>query len=358
MLCIKDCYKCDLLYGFMNEEMVIDIFWLYVNSYKDLLLMLYYIQWKFCDEICLCFGVMCGCEFLMKDGYNFDLMCVDVLYVYNWYLVSYLCSYECMGLQVILMCVDGGLIGGDYMYEFLVLVEIGEFEVFYDSEIIDLKFGDWQIDYDSVEQCQVVLEEFISCYVCIDEIYDVVLFEVIFEECCRIVCGIEVGQIFYFGIKYFEVMGVIVVGFDGSCMLVEMGSYGIGVSCFLGVIIEVSYDDKGIIWFEGVMLFYVGIVNLKQGDVLIDSVCEVLYCEVKVFGLDLFYDDCDEWVGVKFVIMDLIGLFWCIIVGLCGLVVNKVELILCRIGQLVEMLLQEVVVCLYEIYKFVQDVVF
>lgn len=46
-------------------------------------------------------------------------------------------------------------------------------------------------------------------------------------------------------------------------MVVYMGSYGIGVFCFLGVIIEVLYDDKGIIWFEGVILFYVGIVNFK-----------------------------------------------------------------------------------------------
>lgn len=49
------------------------------------------------------------------------------------------------------MWVDGGLIGGDYIYEFFVLVEIGEFEVFYDSVVMDLIFGDCEIDYDLVE---------------------------------------------------------------------------------------------------------------------------------------------------------------------------------------------------------------
>ena len=35
-----------------------------------------------------------------------------------------------------------------------------ESEVFYDSAITDLTFGDREIDYDSKEQCQAILEEF------------------------------------------------------------------------------------------------------------------------------------------------------------------------------------------------------
>lgn len=350
MFWMKDWYDCDMLFLFMVEEMFIDVFCLNVNSYKDLLLIIYQIQWKFCDEVCLWFGVMCGCEFYMKDGYNFDLIKEDVLYVYNCYLVSYLCIYEWMGFQVILMCVDFGLIGGDDIYEFLVLVEIGEFEVFYDSQIIDLMFGDCEVDYDSVEQCQVVLEEFISCYVCIDEIYEEVLFNEVLEDCCCVVCGIEVGQIFYFGIKYLDVMGVIVVDKDGNKVFVYMGLYGIGVLCLLGVIIEVNYDDNGIIWFEGVILFYVGIVNLKQGDDQVDVVCDGFYDELIVVGFELFYDDCSECVGVKFVMMDLIGLLWCIIVGLCGLKNGVVELISCCMGESVELVFVEVVEKIKEIY--------
>jgi hypothetical protein len=33
-------------------------------------------------------------------------------------------------------------------HEFLVLADTGESEVFYDSEITDLRFGDREIDYD------------------------------------------------------------------------------------------------------------------------------------------------------------------------------------------------------------------
>ena len=276
MLRITDRHKRDLLYGPTNEEMITDIFRSHVNSYKDLPLTLYHIQWKFRDEIRPRFGVMRGREFLMKDGYNFDLTKEDALHAYNRHLVSYLRSYERMGLQAIPMRADGGPIGGDYTHEFLVLAETGESEVFYDSEITDLKFGNRQIDYDNVAQCQAVLEEFTSRYARTDETHDQALFEKVPEARRRSARGIEVGQIFYFGTKYSAAMGALVVNDKGERVPVEMGSHGIGVSRLLGAIIEASHDDKGIIWPEGVTPFPVGIVNLKQGDAATDAACDGL----------------------------------------------------------------------------------
>ena len=196
MLRITDRHKRDMLYGPTNEEMITDIFRAHVSSYKDLPLTLYHIQWKFRDEIRPRFGVMRGREFLMKDGYNFDLTKEDALHAYNRHLVSYLRTYERMGLQAIPMRADGGPIGGDYTHEFLVLAETGESEVFYDSEITDLKFGDRAIDYDSVEQCQAVLEEFTSRYARTDETHDEAIFDKVPEARRRSARGIEVGQIF------------------------------------------------------------------------------------------------------------------------------------------------------------------
>jgi prolyl-tRNA synthetase len=143
-----------------------------VTSYKDLPLTMYQIQWKFRDEIRPRFGVMRGREFYMKDGYNFDLTKEDALHSYNRHLVSYLRTYERMGLQAIPMRADSGPIGGDDTHEFLVLAETGESEVFYDSEITDLRFGDREIDYDSHDQCRAVLEEFTSRYARTDETHD------------------------------------------------------------------------------------------------------------------------------------------------------------------------------------------
>jgi prolyl-tRNA synthetase len=333
MLRVTDRHGRDMLYGPTNEELITDIFRAHVGSYRDLPLTLYHIQWKFRDEIRPRFGVMRGREFYMKDGYNFDVDKAAALHAYNRHLVSYLRTYERMGLQAIPMRADGGPIGGDYTHEFLVLADTGESEVFYDSAITELKFGDREIDYDSVEQCQAVLEEFTSRYARTDETHDEALFAQVPEERRRRARGIEVGQIFYFGTKYSEAMGATVQRADGSSVPVHMGSHGIGVSRLAGAIIEASHDEAGIIWPEGVTPFHVGIVNLKQGDDAADAACEALYKSLRALHLDPLYDDRRERAGAKFATMDLIGLPWRITVGPRGLKNGVVELTCRRTGR-------------------------
>ena len=337
MLRITDRQGRDMLYGPTNEEMITDIFRSHVGSYKDLPLTLYHVQWKFRDEMRPRFGVMRGREFYMKDGYNFDLTKEDALHAYNRHLVSYLRTYERMGLQAIPMRADSGPIGGDDTHEFLVLAETGESEVFYDSAVTELTFGDREIDYDDQAQCQAILEEFTSKYARTDETHDDAMFNAIPEERRRVARGIEVGQIFYFGTKYSEAMGATVVGPDGARTPVHMGSHGIGVSRLLGAIIEASHDDKGIIWPEGVTPFHCGIVNLKQGDEEADGACQALYDSLTALGLEPLYDDRNERAGGKFATMDLIGLPWRITVGPRGLKNGVVELTSRRTGESEEM---------------------
>jgi prolyl-tRNA synthetase len=350
MLRITDRQDRDMLYGPTNEEMITDIFRAHVGSYKDLPLTLYHIQWKFRDEMRPRFGVMRGREFLMKDGYNFDLDKEAALHAYNRHLVSYLRTYERMGLQAIPMRADSGPIGGDDTHEFLVLAETGESEVFYDSQITDLKFGDREIDYDSVDQCKAVLEEFTSRYARTDETHDAAIFNEIPEERRRTARGIEVGQIFYFGTKYSDAMGATVQGPDGAKVPVHMGSHGIGVSRLVGAIIEASHDDRGIIWPEGVTPFHCGIVNLKQGDAAADAACDGLYKALVAAGLEPLYDDRDERAGAKFATMDLVGLPWRITVGPRGLAAGVVELTSRRTGESVEMTPEAAVARVQEIY--------
>jgi prolyl-tRNA synthetase len=350
MLRITDRHGRDMLYGPTNEELITDIFRAHVGSYKDLPLTLYHVQWKFRDEVRPRFGVMRGREFLMKDGYNFDLTMEDALHAYNRHLVSYLRTYERMGLQAIPMRADSGAMGGDNTHEFLVLAETGESEVFYDSEITDLKFGDRDIDYDSVEQCQAVLSEFTSRYARTDETHDEAEFAKVPEARRRTARGIEVGQIFYFGTKYSEAMGATVVNEKQEQVPVHMGSHGIGVSRLVGAIIEASHDEKGIIWPEGVTPFHCGIVNLKQGDAEADAACEQLYAALTARGLEPLYDDRNERAGGKFATMDLIGLPWRITVGPRGLKNGVVELTGRRSGESVEMTPEAAVSRIAEIY--------
>ena len=164
MLRVTDRNGRDLLYGPTNEELITDIFRSYVSSYKDLPLTLYHIQWKFRDEIRPRFGVMRGREFYMKDGYNFDLDHSSAMHAYNRHMISYLKSYERMGLKAIPMRADSGPIGGDDTHEFLVLADTGESEVYFDNRILDLKFGDKKINYEDQKDCAEFVEDWTRPY--------------------------------------------------------------------------------------------------------------------------------------------------------------------------------------------------
>jgi prolyl-tRNA synthetase len=350
MLRIRDRQDREMLYGPTNEEMITDIFRSHVSSYKDLPLTLYHIQWKFRDEMRPRFGVMRGREFLMKDGYNFDIDKASALHAYNRHMVSYLRTYERMGLTAIPMRADSGPIGGDDTHEFLVLAATGESEVFYDAAVTELKLGDRAVDYENRAEVAEVCREFTTLYARTDETHKPELFDQIPEERRRVGRGIEVGQIFYFGTKYSEPMGASVVTPDGSRVPVHMGSHGIGVSRLLGAIIEASHDERGIIWPEGVTPFHAGIVNLKQGDAGTDAACEGLYAALKAAGLDPLYDDRDERAGAKFATMDLIGLPWRLTVGPRGLAKGVVELTSRRSGESEELTAEAAVARLREIY--------
>jgi len=351
MLRMKDRHDRDMLFSPTAEEMFTDTFRSYVKSYKDLPLTLYQIQWKFRDEVRPRFGVMRGREFYMKDGYNFDLTKEDALHAYNRHLVSYLRTYERMGLQAIPMRADSGPIGGDYTHEFLVLADTGESEVFYDSKVTDISLGQRDVDFDSHEQCQAIMDEFTSLYARTDETHDEALFNEVPEDRRKVARGIEVGQIFYFGTTYSEPLGATVDNGQGAQVPVHMGSHGIGVSRLLGAIIEASHDENGIIWPEGVTPYHAGIVNLKQGDDEADAACQSLYDSLNALGLEPLYDDRNERAGAKFATMDMIGLPWRITVGPRGLKNGVVELTSRKTGESEELPPAQAVAKLAEIYK-------
>ncbi len=350
MLRMKDRHDRDMLFSPTAEEMFTDTFRSYVKSYKDLPLTLYQIQWKFRDEVRPRFGVMRGREFLMKDGYNFDLTKEDALHAYNRHLVTYLRTYERMGLQAIPMRADSGPIGGDYTHEFLVLADTGESEVFYDSAVTDISLGQRDVNFDDKAECQSIMDEFTSLYARTDETHEEDLFNAVPEDRRRVARGIEVGQIFYFGTTYSEPLGATVDDGKGGQTPIHMGSHGIGVSRLLGAIIEASHDDKGIIWPEGVTPFHCGILNMRSGDDACDAACEDLYAQLTKAGLEPLYDDRDERAGAKFGTMDMIGLPWRITVGPRGLKNGVVELTSRRTGESEEMSPADAVARIVDIY--------
>ena len=177
MLRITDRHGRNLLYGPTNEELITDIFRSHVKSYRELPLTLYHIQWKFRDEIRPRFGIMRGREFLMKDGYNFDVDQAGAIHAYNRHMVTYLRTYERLGLKAIPMRADTGPIGGTHSHEFLVLADTGESEVFFDSAILDLQLGELSVDFDSREECEAIVNAWTAPYARTDETHDEAVFE-------------------------------------------------------------------------------------------------------------------------------------------------------------------------------------
>jgi prolyl-tRNA synthetase len=267
-------------------------------------------------------------------------------------MISYLRTFERMGLKAVPMRAESGPIGGDLAHEFLVLAETGESEVFLHRDIAEKTLGDRALDFEDPAQMASLVAEWTSRYARTDDTHDQAVFEAEVPEGDRVSArGIEVGHIFYFGTKYSDPMNATVATPEGTRVPVHSGSYGIGVSRLVGAVIEASHDDKGIIWPESVAPFAAGIVNLKQGDAGADAACADLEQKLTNAGLDVLYDDTDERAGAKFATMELIGLPWRITVGPRGLKSGVVELTSRRTGETVEVSPDDAVARLVEIYR-------
>jgi len=323
MLRIRDRHERDLLYAPTNEELITDLARQSIKSYRELPQMLYQIQWKFRDEVRPRFGVMRGREFFMKDGYSFDRDYESALASYRRMMLSYMRTFQRMGVRAIPMLADTGPIGGELSHEFIVLAPTGESQVFYDSTLEELDYLKSDFSYENHEDLAAFHGLINSYYAATEEKHDEARWEAVPAANRRSGRGIEVGQIFYFGTKYSDKMNFRVAGPDGKTITPEMGSYGIGVSRLVGSIIEASHDEAGIIWPAAVAPFRAAILNLRVGDAGCDRVCEDIYAK---FGGAALLDDRDERAGGKFADADLMGHPWQIIVGPRGVAAGTVEL--------------------------------
>ncbi len=321
MLRIKDRHDRDMLYGPTHEEIVTDIFRKNINSYKDLPKNLYQIHWKFRDEIRPRFGVMRGREFLMKDGYSFDIDQENARKTYDLMYQTYFKIFRKLGLKPIAVRADTGAIGGDLSHEFHILADTGESAIYYDKRFDQLQEGQ---EFDVAE-----MQKF---YAMADEMHVV--------EKCPIAQdqlasrrGIEVGHIFNFGTKYSKALEASVLGSNGEKIYPNMGSYGIGVSRLVGAIIEASHDDAGIIWPESVAPFAIILINLKPEDSACNRICEEIYQKAQEKNIEILYDDTKNSIGQKFSVADLIGIPMQIAVGPKGAAAEKIEVKNRKTGQ-------------------------
>src|SRR6056297_196814 len=121
LLRFKNRHGRDYCLGPTHEEVVTDLIRGEVRSYKQLPLNLYQVQTKFRDEIRPRFGLMRGREFIMKDGYSFDVDEEGANESYKKMYDAYMAIFSRIGLEFRPVEADTGSIGGSYSHEFMVL---------------------------------------------------------------------------------------------------------------------------------------------------------------------------------------------------------------------------------------------
>ncbi|MBO5752771.1 MAG: proline--tRNA ligase [Proteobacteria bacterium] len=117
-----------------HEEGVTDLARRHVRSYRQMPINLYQMQVKFRDELRPRAGLMRGREFLMKDGYSFDVSYEKAEESYKKMYDAYSRIFTRCGLAFRAVEADSGNIGGSHSHEFQVLAQTGEDRIMACSE--------------------------------------------------------------------------------------------------------------------------------------------------------------------------------------------------------------------------------
>jgi len=268
--------------GWSHEEVLTAIASKFISSYKDLPFSAYQIQTKFRHEPRAKSGLLRGREFMMKDLYSFHADQKSLDEYYEKARNAYLKIFERCGLKAIYTLAAGGVFTDKFTHEFQVVADVGEDTIYVcnkceyaeNKEITKLQDGD------KCPKCEGKIDEKKS---------------------------IEVGNIFDQGTKYSEALGLSFTDEDGNKKPVIMGAYGIGLSRVMATVVEVSSDDRGIIWPKNIAPFKVHLISLDQNEEA-DKIYAELTKNDSPAGGEVLYDDReDKAPGEKFADADLIG---------------------------------------------------
>lgn len=289
----KDASQKEVGLGWTHEEPLTEIARHYISSYKDLPRAVYQIQDKFRKEPRAKSGLLRGREFLMKDLYSFHASDDDLHNYYEQVADSYLKIYSRLGIDAKRTVASGGLFS-KFSDEFQVFSEEGE-DTIYHCE----KCG-----YTANAEVATELKISTKCPKC--------------EQGIEKRKSIEVGNIFKLGTRFSEAFNLNFTDETGKKKPVIMASYGIGLGRVMGTIVEVSHDDKGIIWPAAVAPFLVHLISIKKD-------ADNVYDALLKAGIEVLYDDRDASPGEKFADSDLIGIPWRVVVSEKTIKEKKIE---------------------------------
>ncbi|HEX8591171.1 MAG TPA: aminoacyl--tRNA ligase-related protein [Candidatus Paceibacterota bacterium] len=291
-----------------HEEPLTRIMLDHISSYRDLPVYAYQFQIKFRNELRAKAGVMRGKEFLMKDLYSFSKDEEEHRAFYDQAREAYKKIFERLGLgdRTYVTYASGGIFS-PFSEEFQTLSEAGE-DTIYVSEAKGIAVNK-----------EVYTEETLST---------LGLKKADLKEGR----AIEVGNIFNLGTRFSEALGLSYTTQDGTKKPVVMGSYGLGPTRVMGVIVETLADAKGLVWPASIAPFKAHLVRLVPDPVAV-AYADALYQELTQAGVEVLYDDRDARAGEKLADSDLIGIPTRIIVGKETIESGKVEVVARATGE-------------------------
>ncbi len=276
---LKDSREKEYALSFTHEEIVMDLLRKNIRSYTDLPVSVYHFSTKFRNEPRARSGILRGREFMMKDLYSAHISEEDLMKYYEKVKEAYSKIFRRLGFNFKVVEASGGVFTDKFTHEFQVLDANGE-DTFYYCDKCDFAQNKEIFAGKTGDICPKCRKGYI-------------------KEADKTV---EVGNIFPLGTWYAERMRVYFIDRDGGKKPVWFGSYGIGPTRVMGTWVEVSHDDRGVIWNRAISPFDVHLIELPGGS------GKDTYEKLKKEGIDVLWDDREVSPGEKFSDADLIGI--------------------------------------------------
>lgn len=269
--------------GWSHEEQIIAMLKDHISSYRDLPVAVYQFQNKLRNEIRSKSGILRCREFLMKDLYTYSLNEELHNQIYEKITKAYTSIFEKVGLgDVTYFTFASGGSFTQFSHEFQTLIDAGE-DVIY-------------VDHDK----KIAINE---------EVYsDEIIHQLgLKKDDLKKHKAAEAANIFSFGTTKTDTFDLKYTDEKGIQSSIYMGSYGIGISRLMGIIVEYFSDDKGIVWPEIVAPAKTIIIRIGDNPEVI-KLADKLYENIKSQNIDVLYDDRDLRPGEKFSDADLLGI--------------------------------------------------
>ncbi len=274
-----------------HEEPLTRIMTEHISSYRDLPVYAYQFQNKFRNELRAKSGIMRGKEFLMKDLYSFSKDDAEHAAFYAKAREAYKKVFCRVGIgeETFVTFASGGIFS-PFSEEFQTVSDAGEDTIYIDEAkkiaVNKEVMTDETLTTLGLDRATLVEKK-----------------------------AIEAGNIFNLGTRFSEPLGLSYTDESGAKKPVVMGSYGIGPTRLMGIIVEVRADGKGLVWPAEVAPFPYHLVSLGKAGDDVTKAAEELYEDFAKAGVEVLYDDRDLRAGEKFADSDLLGIPKRIVVG-------------------------------------------